>query len=63
MKLIGKYEPGLEKAAWKIFGDSYRYRQRYVEYKQARMAEEKRLKKEKGQINIFELEEDTNETD
>ena len=63
LKLIGKYEPGLEKAAWKIFGDSYRYRQRYVEYKQARMAEEKRLKKEKGQINIFELEEDTNETD
>ena len=30
------------KAAWAIFGDSYRYRQAYNEYKARRTAEEKR---------------------
>lgn len=44
LKLIGKYEPNLERAAWNVFGDSYRYRLKYYEYKARRMAEEARNK-------------------
>lgn len=46
LKLIEPYEPNVVKAAWAIFGDSYRYRQQYNEYKYKRMAREKRLRGE-----------------
>ena len=36
LEKIKPYEPNLVKAAWNIFGDSYRYRQQYNEYKAAR---------------------------
>lgn len=36
LKKIEPYEPNVVKAAWNIFGDSYRYRQEYVEYKAKR---------------------------
>lgn len=45
LEKIGKYEPNLVKAAWNIFGDSYRYRQKYVEYKNNRKEAEKSAKK------------------
>lgn len=41
LEMIRPYEPQLVKAAWNVFGDSYRYRQAYNEYKAKRMAEEK----------------------
>lgn len=40
LKAIEPYEPNVVKAAWNIFGDSYRYRQEYNEYKARRRAEE-----------------------
>lgn len=36
LEKIRPYEPNLVKAAWKVFGDSYRYRQQYNEYKARR---------------------------
>lgn len=36
LELIRPYEPNVVKAAWNIFGDSYRYRQKYIEYKAKR---------------------------
>lgn len=44
LEIIKPYEPNLVKAAWNVFGDSYRYRQRYVEYKKNRMESEKLAK-------------------
>lgn len=44
LEKIGKYEPNVVKAAWNIFGDSYRYRQAYNAYKQKRAAAEKAKK-------------------
>lgn len=41
LELIRPYEPSLVKAAWNVFGDSYRYRQKYNEYKKGRMEKEK----------------------
>ena len=41
LELIRPYEPNVVKAAWAIFGDSYRYRARYNEYKAARRLAEK----------------------
>lgn len=57
LKKIEPYEPNVVKAAWNIFGDSYRYRQKYNEYKQKRNEQEK-AKSEymPGQITIFDLE-------
>lgn len=37
LKLIEPFEPNVVKAAWNIFGDSYRYRQEYNTYKNRRM--------------------------
>ena len=51
LEKIGKYEPLITKAAWNIFGDSYRYRQKYNEYKAERMRKEK----EAGQMNILDF--------
>ena len=45
LERIRPYEPNLVKAAWNVFGDSYRYRQRYNEYRAKRNAEEKERKK------------------
>lgn len=38
LEKIRPYEPNLVKAAWNVFGDSYRYRAKYNEYKAERMA-------------------------
>lgn len=40
LELIKPFEPQVVKAAWNIFGASYRYRQKYEEYKAKRKAEE-----------------------
>lgn len=53
LNIIGKYEPNVVKAAWAIFGDSYRYRAEYNQYKKARMEKEKAAKKK--QPNIFDV--------
>lgn len=37
LEKIRPYEPNVVKAAWNIFGDSYRYRQKYNQYKAHRM--------------------------
>jgi 3'-phosphoadenosine 5'-phosphosulfate sulfotransferase (PAPS reductase)/FAD synthetase len=42
LEKIRPYEPNVVKAAWNIFGDSYRYRQGYNEYKARRRAEDKK---------------------
>lgn len=56
LELIRPFEPNVVKAAWHIFGDSYRYRQRYNEYKAMRMAEEKRMDGVvKGQLSIADI--------
>lgn len=52
LEKIGKYEPNVVKAAWNIFGDSYRYRIKYNEYKAKRMDEKEMIP---GQMNIFDL--------
>jgi len=44
LEKIRPYEPNLVKAAWHVFGDSYRYRQRYNEYKAMRQLESKKKK-------------------
>lgn len=44
LEKIRPYEPILVKAAWNVFGDSYRYRQQYNEYKRKRMEIEKAKK-------------------
>lgn len=45
LEKIRPFEPNLVKAAWAIFGKSYIYRQKYNEYKAARMLEEKKAEK------------------
>ena len=50
LELIRPYEPNLVKAAWNVFGDSYRYRAKYNEYKKKRMAEEKQIA---GQMDMW----------
>ena len=49
LEKIRPYEPNVVKAAWNIFGDSYRYRQKYNAYKAARMAKEKQIQ---GQLPL-----------
>lgn len=41
LEKIRPYEPNVVKAAWNIFGDSYRYRQRYNDFKKRKQAEAK----------------------
>ena len=41
LEKIRPYEPSLVKAAWNVFGDSYRYRQQYNDYKKLRARIEK----------------------
>ena len=40
LERLRPYEPNLVKAAWNVFGDSYRYRQAYNEYKKERKKNE-----------------------
>lgn len=42
LKQIEPYEPNVVKAAWAIFGDSYRYRKQYNEYKAERREQERK---------------------
>lgn len=49
LEKIRPYEPNVVEAAWNIFGDSYRYRQKYNAYKAARMAKEKQIQ---GQLSL-----------
>lgn len=44
LEKIRPYEPVLVRAAWNVFGESYRYRQQYNAYKKRRQAEEKKNK-------------------
>lgn len=50
LELIRPYEPNVVKAAWNIFGDSYRYRKKYNEYKAQRL----RCEKAGGQLSFEE---------
>lgn len=52
LELIGRYEPNIAKAAWSIFGDSYRYRQEYNRYKAQRDADAKQIN---GQMSIIDF--------
>ncbi len=53
LEKIKPYEPVVVRAAWNIFGDSYRYREKYKEYKKKRLAVEKEKKKNiEGQFAI-----------
>ena len=49
LEKIRPFEPTLVKAAWNLFGDSYRYRQQYNDYKRQRIEEEKNP----GQYSLF----------
>lgn len=49
LEKIRPFEPTLVKAAWNLFGDSYRYRMEYNEYKKKR----DEMKQHKGQFNMF----------
>jgi 3'-phosphoadenosine 5'-phosphosulfate sulfotransferase (PAPS reductase)/FAD synthetase len=51
---IRPFEPNLVKAAWNVFGDSYRYRQQYNEYKALKQEAERRqnTRQLKGQMNL-----------
>lgn len=52
LELIRPYEPNLVKAAWNVFGDSYRYRAKYVRYKKDRMEKEDQVE---GQLAFEDL--------
>lgn len=56
LELIRPHEPNLVKAAWNVFGASYRYRQQYNEYKAMRDAQAKNDRQNgAGQVTMFEL--------
>lgn len=48
LERLRPFEPKLYKAAWNVFGDSYRYRQKYKEYVQKRRVKEKEIKGQTG---------------
>lgn len=50
LEKIWPFEPNLVEAAWNVFGDSYRYRQRYNEYKALRKRDEA---VDKTQMRLF----------
>lgn len=58
LEKIGRYEPNIVKAAWNIFGDSYRYREKYNQYKRKRMLDEQQVP---GQLSLFDYEEEGDE--
>ena len=54
LELIRPYEPNVVKAAWNIFGKSYEYRRKYVEYKKQRMDNEAEQNRQiEGQLSLF----------
>jgi len=56
LELIRPHEPNLVKAAWNVFGASYRYRQQYNEYKAMRDAQAKNDGQNvAGQVTMFEV--------
>lgn len=55
LEKIRPYEPNVVKAAWNIFGASYRYRQQYNEYK-ARRTEREKAEQRLDNICIFDKE-------
>ena len=60
LEKIRPFEPNLVKAAWNVFGDSYRYRKQYDIYKTFRQAWEKEEKKTanqeiEGQMSLFDF--------
>lgn len=61
LEKIRPYEPNLVKAAWNVFGKSYEYRQKYNQYKAARMEAEKKAKLQstidENQLSFFDDEE------
>ncbi len=53
LELIRPHEPNVVTAAWNIFGKSYRYREKYNEYKNNRlMAERERRRNVEGQMSL-----------
>lgn len=52
LEKIRPFEPNLVKAAWNVFGDSYRYRQQYNEYKAMRQSAEKAEKKAEREAQL-----------
>lgn len=56
LELIRPYEPNIVKAAWNLFGESYRYRQEYNAYKSERKAGEiVQSSQIKGQMSFSEF--------
>ena len=56
LELVRPYEPNAVRAAWNIFGDSYNYRKKYIEYKKERMLFEKeKAKLPEGQITMEQM--------
>ena len=54
LEKIKPYEPNVVKAAWAIFGKSYLYRQKYVEYKRNRYAMDAEAASQfEGQLDWF----------
>lgn len=54
LEKIKPFEPNVVKAAWNIFGDSYRYRKQYIEYKERRTADEAEKRHNiNGQMSLF----------
>ncbi|QNM06586.1 hypothetical protein H9Q78_05490 [Qiania dongpingensis] len=51
LEKIRPYEPNVVKAAWNIFGDSYRYRQKYNDFRRMKQAEAKKG----GQMSIEDI--------
>jgi len=49
LERLEPYEPNVVKAAWNIFGDSYRYRQKYDEYRKKKIEQ----KKYGDQLSLF----------
>lgn len=56
LEKIRPFEPNLVKAAWNVFGDSYRYRQLYNEYKAQRRREEKLDGRQANQLTLNDFE-------
>ena len=55
LEKIRPFEPSLVKAAWNVFGDSYRYRQQYSEYKANKRSKEAKHTRNQieGQAGMF----------
>lgn len=52
LETIRPYEPNLVRAAWNVFGPSYLYRKKYIEYKAERMLWDQQVE---GQISMEQL--------